>query len=510
MGFAAEEQILKARYYNERSKAQLAIDKAYQDYEEKLDPNDTDNWIPSLEELQKTYPDLVGKIKSNRLRSELPAMFEDASLRQRSSLFNYKKVVDARNFQQDYQTNYRSFMENASKQSIETPAAHNEAVASSLKSLFGLQVKDPERPIEMGNLETVEDYDNPLFHTEKLRMDQARVWLEGEKQARNDYVITQVSNYLLEHPDAGIDNPNAYMKARGIEGKFSPDDIEALQSAYRIRQRRIAVEQQAAIEAEQRKVSGEAYGFAQNNDFKGAMDTINNSQLDSDWKISQLKKMQDAIELMHESKDNPMKVRQDESAYLEMWRKVNLQPESVTVQDIQSGTGTKWTVNDEKEFFNDLEKAKTGGQPEYVKTMIDLMDEWYGNLKKANTDNEGLADIAARRTETLNKFHAIVKQWQAEGKTPTPQEVKQAIADILAEPEAAGFFSRWWSNVWKERKATTEGLENVMRKTMLAPNLALGRKKTGSVSPYEEYPDAFLENGVWKVIRNGKTYRIED
>jgi len=28
-------------------------------------------------------------------------------------------------------------------------------------------------------------------------------------------------------------------------------------------------------------------------------------------------------------------------------------------------------------------------------------------------------------------------------------------------------------------------------------------------SPYKEYPDAFLENGVWKVIRNGKKYKIE-
>lgn len=28
-------------------------------------------------------------------------------------------------------------------------------------------------------------------------------------------------------------------------------------------------------------------------------------------------------------------------------------------------------------------------------------------------------------------------------------------------------------------------------------------------SPYKEYPDAFQENSVWKVIRNGKKYKIE-
>lgn len=33
--------------------------------------------------------------------------------------------------------------------------------------------------------------------------------------------------------------------------------------------------------------------------------------------------------------------------------------------------------------------------------------------------------------------------------------------------------------------------------------------KEAEKSPYPEYPDAFLEDGVWKVIRDGKTYRIE-
>jgi hypothetical protein len=29
-------------------------------------------------------------------------------------------------------------------------------------------------------------------------------------------------------------------------------------------------------------------------------------------------------------------------------------------------------------------------------------------------------------------------------------------------------------------------------------------------SPYSEYPDAFQENGIWKVVRDGKKYRIEE
>jgi hypothetical protein len=36
------------------------------------------------------------------------------------------------------------------------------------------------------------------------------------------------------------------------------------------------------------------------------------------------------------------------------------------------------------------------------------------------------------------------------------------------------------------------------------------KRRTPAKSPYPEYPDAFFENGVWKVIRDGKKYRIEE
>lgn len=37
-----------------------------------------------------------------------------------------------------------------------------------------------------------------------------------------------------------------------------------------------------------------------------------------------------------------------------------------------------------------------------------------------------------------------------------------------------------------------------------------GTTKTQGRSPYPEYPDAFFENGMWKIIRNGQKFRIED
>ena len=37
-----------------------------------------------------------------------------------------------------------------------------------------------------------------------------------------------------------------------------------------------------------------------------------------------------------------------------------------------------------------------------------------------------------------------------------------------------------------------------------------GVKKGGQSSPYKEYPDAFQEGGVWKVMRGGKKYKIQE
>jgi len=40
-------------------------------------------------------------------------------------------------------------------------------------------------------------------------------------------------------------------------------------------------------------------------------------------------------------------------------------------------------------------------------------------------------------------------------------------------------------------------------------NTFRGQEPQGQKSPYPEYPNAYFENGVWKVKQDGKTYRIE-
>lgn len=57
-------------------------------------------------------------------------------------------------------------------------------------------------------------------------------------------------------------------------------------------------------------------------------------------------------------------------------------------------------------------------------------------------------------------------------------------------------------------KKKTEFEPSGFTKPQLQPGKFIKPEK--EKSPYPEYPDAFLEDGKWKVIRNGKKYRIEE
>jgi len=79
---------------------------------------------------------------------------------------------------------------------------------------------------------------------------------------------------------------------------------------------------------------------------------------------------------------------------------------------------------------------------------------------------------------------------------PTPEKPQ--------DEKGQGFFSKIHEKLLSPREVPTAGPFPI---DMFAGR---GRAKPKQKSPYTEYPDAFQENGVWKVIKNGKKYRIEE
>ena len=94
-------------------------------------------------------------------------------------------------------------------------------------------------------------------------------------------------------------------------------------------------------------------------------------------------------------------------------------------------------------------------------------------------------------------------------------QYKKALRDWLKKPEnkdatADEIYIEGRKLLVHFRK-TPEQLRTVYPKIPTEKTILEAAKKVaGQKSPYPEYPDAFLENGVWKVEIEGKTYRIEE
>ncbi len=79
--------------------------------------------------------------------------------------------------------------------------------------------------------------------------------------------------------------------------------------------------------------------------------------------------------------------------------------------------------------------------------------------------------------------------------------------DELIHPIALNWFEKL---MWSKGRRQLFGLVGTEEERLAKKKArAAAKKEIQEESPYPEYPDAFLEDGVWKVIRDGKTYRIE-
>jgi hypothetical protein len=226
LGMEVEKQRLDAQYYDQINSAKLQVDKKFLDFQDNLNPDNTDQWLDKLDSFQQSYePEILSKITNERARAYAGPMLEEEKFRQRKSISDYRAVVEARNAQQRYYINYKESADIASKQ--QTPGDFDQYVLSFLKSQFGLQLnEDAKNQLREGkagteiikpeNLESVENYANPMFHTEKLRKDQAKAWISDakdlfDKDMLDRYIQTQL-NEALRRPDGleyinGLDMP---------------------------------------------------------------------------------------------------------------------------------------------------------------------------------------------------------------------------------------------------------------------------------------------------------------
>lgn len=160
---------------------------------------------------------------------------------------------------------------------------------------------------------------------------------------------------------------------------------------------------------------------------------------------------------------------------------------TVTIRAIKGLTEQK------QEYFKDTQKdinsIKT--MEDYNKISDNIASKMKNNIDKFQLSANGLTLIGTiAKLDTVGKIDAAIS---AALPSLTPN-------DNAAIPLLANDFKALLSI---NAKLSIGGAKKVLpqqKKTTEQPVVK---------SPYKEYPDAFQEDGVWKVLKNGKKYRIE-
>jgi hypothetical protein len=167
-------------------------------------------------------------------------------------------------------------------------------------------------------------------------------------------------------------------------------------------------------------------------------------------------------------------------------REVTKSPQTVTDEWLESLVKPNSLTWDDAEEFKKIrddkaEPLKTPRAQLYFNSLDELFDK-----RETDADERMKWDIANEK----------LVQYFKENPNATAKQAAEFYDDLISD-EVEGIFNKAF-NIWLQSPFGILGRK------------VLGVKKEGGEkSPYPEYPDAFLEDGVWKVIKGGKKYRIE-
>lgn len=215
-------------------------------------------------------------------------------------------------------------------------------------------------------------------------------------------------------------------------------------------------------------------------------------------------------------------------------------------------------IKDSQDYYNTVRSYMTPKQafeatkqnfPDFPNVFANVPD--YEGQERKLKHQKAEADIGLTKTRQKYYEAAAVGKLNPKEKTPTPMNEFQRERSRVGKQQVVSQINQGI----KDGYTRTQIVEDILDNSSLAPYLDLedqeitsalgkapaeqeekeksgfleqfdkfnlfkkeGKEKLGGTtesakedkSPYSDYPDAFLEDGKWKVVRNGKKYRIED
>lgn len=173
------------------------------------------------------------------------------------------------------------------------------------------------------------------------------------------------------------------------------------------------------------------------------------------------------------------------SVYWKLLRKVTADPKSVDEPELAAAVGPDSITTDDYKELNRIRESKdTPLKTPRAQLYFNSLDALY---EDRDTDDEERMKWDVSNEKLVQFFNT--------NPNVTAKQAAEFYDDLISE-DVEGILNRAF-NLWLQSPFGILGRK------------ALGVEKEGKKSPYSEYPDAFLENGVWKVMKDGRKYRIE-
>ena len=349
---------------------------------------------------------------------------------------------------------------------------------------------------------------------------------EVSKKIVGDFVLQNVEGMGSEEANKILDQINNYATVNDIhvediieeqqEDLFSPEDIAGLKQRYKSSM--TAAKAEAKFESN--KLSSEANNeYVQKiaaGDFSEELiqSIAADGRLEPTDKRTLINWMEQRSNALAQDKDDPL-TKDDPAIVLDVRSKV-YNGIIKTEQQLKSYVGKGISVDTYQKFVAMLPENKDAKSPlthPSVKRAIADLDAIRDLDVKEFADEEDMdlpayAERAATYQDKIDTLENQILAKYGSVDDVDPKEVTEMFKE-LTQPIKEEVVKKWLTGFSGIKK----GLSYVWNPTGMVVDLVKGRfakDSSSQKSPYPEWPDAFLEDGVWKVIQDGKKYRIEE
>ena len=524
VGLASEQQRIKAEEYDQLTSAENQVDKEFDELFNSLDPNDTESWDEIVD--KKSYDEITKSVKNSRAAARWGPRLEAKKLRHKRYVSSYRRTVDARNYQRNYYLQFNASLERAaSKGSVEE---FNEYETGTIESMFGLRLKEGAVEITPENLESVEDYDNPMFKSLELRKSEAMAWHTRAKEDNDEYrkeafMDTQLKA-ALAMPE-GLEYLNS-LNPDDYDFDLDDDDIADLKRNYRVEKNAIDSQAKKELEVAQEVIRNDFIAKIQKGELTFEEVMASNLQtkgeLGKEW-------FREAINTQAEDILKGEEIITDQRVKTDL-EKMALDVSTGAVTHDELSTAAAKARYDDKTIddaaFDDVMTIANREHKTYQANAIgdaityarfQLLDEdevlyqlaAEADLEKGETIAKKIVSLGRRQSENLDQYKRALNEWfeseKAAGREPDDDDIYIKSRTMLIYYRDRDIFKSYKgldiSKLEKLDRELTEGMQKTTKKPTREEfvNRVGLLKSRGREDEAKEYYDKWVGEISWRL-----------